>query len=156
MNWQEVCDDASLQNLPYKIELDQWGRIIMSPANNRHGQRQARIVGLLQKSIIGGETLVECSIDTSMGTKVADVAWASDAFIRQHGFDTPYTAAPEICVEIRSLSNTAAEMAEKISLYLAGGAREVWICDGNGNMTFHDHSGQMAASLLAPGFPLAL
>ena len=35
MTWQEVLDDPRLQNLPYKIELDQWGRIVMSPADNR-------------------------------------------------------------------------------------------------------------------------
>ena len=26
MDWQEVCRDPLLQNLPFKIELNEWGR----------------------------------------------------------------------------------------------------------------------------------
>lgn len=156
MNWQEVCDDKSLQNLPYKIELDQWGRIVMSPANNRHGRRQSRINNLLEKLLNSGEAITECSIDTPLGTKVADVAWASDAFIQKHGYDTPYPVAPEICVEVKSLSNTGPEIAEKITLYLAKGAHEVWICGADGNMSFHDHTGKLAQSKLAVEFPAVI
>ena len=156
MTWQEVCDDKSLQNLPYKIELDQWGRIVMSPANNRHGQRQFRIGELIQKQMHAGEIITECSVDTPMGTKVADTAWASDAFIQKYGYDTPYPVAPEICVEVKSLSNTAAELTEKIMLFLSQGAQEVWICDKDGNLAFHDHTGAIAQSKLAPAFPATI
>lgn len=31
MNWQEVCEHPSLQDLPFKIELNQWGQVMMSP-----------------------------------------------------------------------------------------------------------------------------
>src|SRR5215212_5756464 len=133
MTWQEVCEDKSLQNLPYKIELDQWGRIVMSPANNRHGERQMRFGGLFAEHMKGGRSIAECSVDTPLGTKVADAAWASDAFIQMHGYNTPYPVAPEICVEVRSLSNSNAEIAEKIMLFLSKGAKEVWVCDADGN-----------------------
>ena len=36
MTWEEVLADRSLQDLPYKIELNKWGNIEMSPAKNRH------------------------------------------------------------------------------------------------------------------------
>ena len=153
MTWQEVCDDKSLQDLPYKIELDQWGRIVMSPANNTHGRWQFQIGTLIEKEMKSGEAITECSVDTPLGTKVADVAWASDAFIQKYGYDTPYLVAPEICVEVRSLSNTTAEMTEKIMLFLSKGAQEVWICEKDGNITFHDHTGKIAHSKLAPKFP---
>ena len=29
MNWQEVCDDPILQNLPYKLELNRYGEVVM-------------------------------------------------------------------------------------------------------------------------------
>ena len=32
MKWQEVLEDKSLQDLTYKIELNRWGQIVMSPA----------------------------------------------------------------------------------------------------------------------------
>ncbi len=58
----------------------------------------------------GGKIIMECSIDTADGVKVADVAWASDEFILENGYQTPYLKAPEICVEIVSPSNTDKEM----------------------------------------------
>ena len=30
MNWQQVCEDKALADLPYKIELDKYENIIMS------------------------------------------------------------------------------------------------------------------------------
>ncbi|HLX63109.1 MAG TPA: Uma2 family endonuclease [Planctomycetota bacterium] len=153
MTWQEVCEDKSLQNLPYKIELDQWGRIVMSPANNRHARWQFKIAHLIEIKLGSGEALVECSVDTPMGTKVPNAAWASDAFLKKHGYDTPYPEAPEICVEVRSRSNTAAEIAEKIMLFLSKGAKEVWVCDEDGNISFHDHTGKLAKSKMLPRFP---
>jgi Uma2 family endonuclease len=44
-----------------------------------------------------------------------------------HGFETPYTRAPEICVEVTSPSNSRKEMREKIDAYFAAGAKEVWL-----------------------------
>jgi hypothetical protein len=38
MQWADVLADRSLRDLPYKIELDRNGNIIMSPASNRHGR----------------------------------------------------------------------------------------------------------------------
>ena len=37
MKWDEVCKDTLLQDLPYKVELNEWGNIVLSPASNRHG-----------------------------------------------------------------------------------------------------------------------
>ena len=36
MQWQEVVNDPSLQDLPYNIEMNEYGKIIMSPASNKH------------------------------------------------------------------------------------------------------------------------
>jgi len=35
MQWQDVINDKSLQDLPYKIELNEHGNIVMSPASNK-------------------------------------------------------------------------------------------------------------------------
>ena len=34
MNWQEICNDPLLRELPYKIELNEWGKIVMTPARH--------------------------------------------------------------------------------------------------------------------------
>ena len=126
MTWQEVIDNPYLQNLPFKIELRKWGKVEMSPASNLHGKRQGEIYSQLSKKK-GGIVIIECSIQTDDGVRVADVAWISDALYAQFGTQTPYPQAPEVCVEIMSPSNTWAEMHMKAGLYLKAGAKEVWI-----------------------------
>ncbi len=153
MNWQQVCDDPALQDQPFKIELNEYGQFLMSPTTNQHGQYQARIIGLLSRELAGGTLISECSVDTSKGTKVADVAWASDDFVARHGNRTPFPEAPEICVEVSSPSDSKRELAMKTRLYLAQGAREVWGCDSSGCLTFCDATGEIPASQIFPEFP---
>ncbi len=141
MNWAEVLADKSLQDLPYKIELDRYGNIVMSPASNRHGRLQLWIGGLLEGGL-GGEAIAECSVNTPEGVKVADVAWCSPEFLARHGYQTPYPEAPEICVEVRSPSNAWEEMRTKVALYLAQGAREVWIVFETGEVRFFGPEGE--------------
>jgi len=43
VEWQQVIDSPFLQDLPFKIELNKWGKILMSPASNNHGIRQYEI-----------------------------------------------------------------------------------------------------------------
>ncbi len=153
MKWQDVLEHPSLQDLPFKIEMNEWGQIVMSPASNKHGFYQGELTSGLKQALPAGRVITECSIDTPKGTKVADLAWASDAFLERFSFETPYPRAPEICVEIRSPSNTTAEMDEKIMLYLAKGAQEVWMCDLEGRLTFHGNEGELERSTLTPHFP---
>jgi len=146
MNWESVLHNPLLQNLPFKIDLNKWGQILMSPASNIHGKLQFEIGTLIDQQKKSGKIIMECSIETSDGVKVADVAWASDDFIRTYGYETPYKLAPEICVEIISPSNSKAEIAEKIQLYLAKGAHEVWTCDNEGSTLYFSSSGQLKKS----------
>lgn len=124
--FRDLCEDPRFANLPGKIELDAWGRIIMSPASNQHGLLQARLVELLRRSL-GGAAFVEASISTNPDVRVADVAWASDEFVRAHGQESPFMVAPEMCIEVASPSNSARELREKVAAYLASGATEAWI-----------------------------
>ena len=153
LRWADVLNDKSLQDLPYKIELDARGRIVMTPASNQHARYQGKIAELLGPLARGGEVLTECSVETLDGIKVPDVAWASNAFVKKHHYETPFTQAPEICIEVVSPSNSSEEMNEKITLYLAKGAREVWLCDEKGNVTFNDSSGELKKSKLVARFP---
>lgn len=156
MQWQEICDDKLLQDLPYKIELNKWGQIIMSPAKIKHGFYQNRIGSLLDALMAEGETIIECAVQTSDNVKVADVAWASDERAEIILDEVSASVAPEICVEVRSDSNTNEEMEFKKSLYFEAGAQEVWICDRHGHVTFFDAEQQLKISNLVPDFPLEI
>ena len=107
---------------------------------------QLHLGALLQRKLKKGETLTECSIQTSEGVKVADVAWCSKAFIKQYGYQTPYPKAPELCMEVVSPSNSKQEMHEKVHLYLQAGAEEVWIVWENGLIDYYAKTGQLTAS----------
>ena len=127
MEWSEVLDNPILRELPFKIELNKFGKLLMSPASNHHASIQGRLAAILFNKLPQGEVLTECSIETSDGVKVADVAWLSNDFINEFSYTTPYPKAPEICVEIASPSNSKIEISTKVDLYLAKGACEVWI-----------------------------
>jgi Uma2 family endonuclease len=132
MTWADVMANPYLKDLPFKIELNKWGKIEMSPASNQHGMLQFNIGKELDKRP-GGHVLVECSVATSNGVRVADIAWISDARLAEVGTVTPYPKAPEICVEVMSPSNTWPEMEMKAALYLGAGAEEVWIAGLDGS-----------------------
>ncbi len=146
MEWAEVIENPFLKDLPFKIELNKWGQLLMSPASNDHGLRQSDIVIKIHNNKKSGRIITECSVQTPEGVKVADVAWLSDQFIEKHGFKTPYTVAPEICVEVISPSNSKLPMEQKIKLYLQQGALEVWLCDKNGKVSYFSKDGQMKSS----------
>jgi hypothetical protein len=78
MQWQEVCENKSLQDLPFKIELNKWGQIVMIPAKPKHSFFQGRIQLILSVLLKTGEIMPELAIQTSDGVKVADVVWISD------------------------------------------------------------------------------
>ena len=153
MNWLEVCEHPDLQDLPFKIELDETGKIIMSPTKVYHSIYQGEIAYRLHALSPTGKTLVECAIATQQGTKVADVAWASPERLAIIQSEVECSIAPELCVEVLSSTNTREELSTKRQLYFARGALEVWTCDPNGQLTFFDPTGRLERSALFPAFP---
>jgi Uma2 family endonuclease len=153
MTWQEVLSHPSLQDLPFKIELNGQGVIEMSPATNWHGLYQQEIGRLLVSLLPHGRTISEASVQTSDGVRVADVVWATHEYISQNKHQTPFMVAPPICVEIVSPSNSRKEMQRKQNLYLEAGATEVWFCTLEGELSFFDANGQLEQSSLAINFP---
>jgi Uma2 family endonuclease len=152
MKWEEVCEHPSLQDLPFKIELNEKGEIIMNAVKVIHYLYQGEIEYLLRSLLKSGKTLPECAIKTRKGTKVADVAWATSERIKIIKNEAECSVAPEICVEVRSSSNTDDEMQEKRALYFENGAKEVWHCT-DGKMSFYNVVGKLESSILVPEFP---
>ena len=154
MNWAEVIAHPSLKDLPFKIELNEYGQVVMNPVKIKHSFYQSKISNMLGDMRPDGITLTECAIWTRKGTKCADVAWASLELYDQIESKTETLTAPEICVEVVSISNTNKEMKEKRKLYFEQGAKEVWICDEYGNVSFYDENGKLEQSQMFPDFPL--
>jgi Uma2 family endonuclease len=153
MKWEEVCADRQLQDLPFKIELNKWGQIVMSPVKIKHSFYQGRIQRLLQSLLTTGEVMPECAIETSDGVKVADVVWCSVERFDLIQDRVSASIAPEICIEVKSSGNSWEEMEFKQKLYFEAQAIEVWICSEQGKITFFDRQGELSKSLLVPNFP---
>lgn len=156
MTWPEVCDDKRLADLPFKVELNRFGKIEMSPTRNIHGYFASEIAQRLKQLMGSGKTLVECAVNTAEGVKVADAAWASDRTFVVIRNEASCSTAPEICVEVTSPSNQRAEIDFKRQLYLRAGAREFWVCDEEGNVEFFGADGVLERSALCPSFPRKL
>jgi Uma2 family endonuclease len=124
--WQALCDDPSFEDLAAKIELTEWGEILMSPVGKSHGLMAARVAEALRVAL-GGHVMVEVGVATAIGVRAPDVAWCSDEFLAAHPEEAPLTSAPELCVEVVSASNALPKLREKAAAYVAAGAREAWI-----------------------------
>jgi len=152
LSWEEICEDPRFHDLPYKIETNARGQIVMSPTTQYHGAPQSEIAGMLRE-MLPGQVVTESAIATSDGQKLADVAWYSaDRWAQvRDAFDAPI--APEMAVEVYSPGNTDEELARKRALYFDAGADEVWICDEDGTLTFYDDGGTIESPHRAPSFP---
>jgi Uma2 family endonuclease len=153
MRWEEVCQNQQLQDLPFKIELNKWGQIVMSPVKIKHSFYQGRIQRLLESLLKKGEVMPECAIDTSDGVKVADVVWCSAERFNIIEDEVSASISPEICIEVKSTGNTLEEMEFKKNLYLEAKALEVWLCNEQGDIKFYNEQGELKNSLLVPDFP---
>lgn len=155
ISWAEVCESPHLKDLPYKIETNRYGKILMSPTYLWHGNYQFEIGSLLKKLLPQGRVITECAVETTDGTRVADVAWISKERFAPYKKAYSLPIAPEICVEILSNSNTKEEMQGKMQLYFSAGAQEVWLCDESGKIEFYcfDSAQALPSSRLCPRCP---
>ena len=76
MTWDEICEDPNLRDLPFKIETNRRGQIIMSPARSRHGEYQVQISILLSQLLPHGRAVVECAVPTNPGVRLPQLVWA--------------------------------------------------------------------------------
>jgi Uma2 family endonuclease len=147
-----MATDPLVAAIPFKVELNEKGAIEVSPPTTRHGVIQAFVAHELTRQRPEGTAITECPVETDIGVRVPDVVWASPAFMRRHGSESTFRAAPELCVEVLSPTNTRVEIAEKVAAYLAAGAHEVWVVGDDGAPEIHTSAGRVKASAL--GFDL--
>ena len=152
-NWEEVCNNPLLADLPYRVEINRQGNIELSPHSRKHSKYQVEIIRLFDRLMPSGVVVPECAVKCGLSTPVADVAWFSPERDAACGDAFDSIIAPEICVEVRSPSNSAREMREKRQDYFEAGTLECWFCDLTGAMRFYGPEGEMERSRLCPEFP---
>ena len=154
LTWEELCADPSLQDLPYRIELNGLNQIVMTPLPFRHGRYMARIGNLLDRLMPDGQASFAAAVMTSDNVKVPDVIWATHEFVRQYADACALPMAPDLCVEVLSPTNRTVEIDQKRQRYFESGAREVWVCGLQGEMEFYALAGRTKRSAMCPEFPV--
>ncbi len=154
--WEEVCNDPLLAELPYRVEINREGNIELSPHSRFHSKYQMAIAKLLNRLMTGGDAFIEYAIQAKNSVPVADVIWTSHERDAAEKNEFACAVAPEICVEVRSPSNSRREMEEKRQEYFEAGAVECWFCNLTGGMSFYGPEGELKRSRLCPEFPLTI
>ena len=154
MTWTEILHHPSLQNLPYKIEMSEWGNVEMSPLGANHARHQSQIAQLLQRYKPGGIVRTQAAVQTTDNIKVSDVIWASEERAQSDLCEAVWNRAPQICVEIVTPEDPPEEGRHKAKLYLQAGAEEFWISNERGEMQFCAAGGWLERSRLCPEFPV--
>lgn len=142
-------------DLPFPWETNARGQIIMTPVNYGHSNHVGRLIRILARIAPEWESGSELGIVTSDGVKAPDVTLAGPEYHAKYRNHEGYVSeAPEICVEVMSPSNSWQEMRDKMPLYFEAGAREVWIVDTGGNISFFEPGGEaLNRSRLIPEMP---
>jgi Uma2 family endonuclease len=153
MKWDQLCDDPSLENIPYRVELARHGQLVMSPHRSYHSIFQAEIIRKLNQLLPRGIGMPECPIETKTGVIVADVVWASPEKVKRNFDLSCWAESPEIVIEVLSPSNSSEEIRQKREAVFALGALEFWVCDRQGQMEFLDSRGPITKSDFCPEFP---
>ncbi len=154
MEWANVWTDPLLSDLPFKVELDQWGQIIMKPVKVRHVLMRNAISDQLKQTLAGYGKALQClPVMTQESVKMPDVVWFSPERYEQMQGSEVSPVMPEVCVEVLAPGESRERLLHKKDLYLAAGAVEFWLCDAEGGLSFYDDLDVLEYSRLIPAFP---
>ena len=124
--------DPRFRDFSGKIEVNEYGDLLMNAASRLHVVVQKRLASYLEQHM-GGESMTEMPLEVrvrnsnAIRLRVPDIVWSAEPGF----FDGPsdlkvLPRPPELCVEIKSDSNTLKDLREKCDELLAAGAKEVW------------------------------
>lgn len=154
MNWQQLCGNYHLKDLPFKKELNKFGQVVLTPLSETLSILQGQLILKLIEVAEGrGNVFSECPIKTLDNIKIVDIAWISTQRLHTAKQGIIYVIAPEICVELSATQNSDKVTLLKRKLYFEAGAKEVWVCGEDGDVIFYSQQGRMIQSVLMPNFP---
>ena len=155
--WKELVEDPRWADVPYQIETNRWGEMVMHPPPLPYHQTREKAVERTLERLLGDETHRGLGLSTADGVKQLDACWVSPERFATYDLNLPLPIAPEICVEILSPSNRPGAMRHKRVLYFDAGATECWECDLEARMHFYTDPARpdeaSERSTLCPEFP---
>ena len=124
--WQALSANPIFEDLAARIELTEWGEILVCPVTKTQGLLAPRIAIALTE-MLGQQAMLGVGIATDIGVRVPDVAWCSDRFLEAHPEEAPLSSAPELCVQIAPAGSALPKLREKAGAYVRACATEAWI-----------------------------
>ena len=145
--------DPRFSDFAGKIEINEYGDLLVNAASRPHVLMQKRLGAFLERKL-GGEAVTEMPVrvalagDAGFKLRVPDISWSGDAGFFEGPDDCKVLAQPaELCIEVKSDSNTLKELREKRDELLAAGAKEVWfVFLAYRRVEFYNASGRIAES----------
>jgi Uma2 family endonuclease len=130
---------SELPSGPVLYELDNGRLVIMPPPGDIHGAVELNIGTLLklQGELRGHGKARSGDVGIILRRDPDRVVGADDVFIANRSLPIRRSkegyleTIPDLAVEVRSKSDTAAEVQDKVNDYLAAGVQVVWVADPN-------------------------
>ena len=93
--WREILDDPRFANFAGKIDLDRWGRMIVTPVNTEHAGVAGRLARLLEQQL-GRRALVEARAGSGIVVRSGplDPVRLRQALIARPAEDTHFNRMP--------------------------------------------------------------
>ena len=125
-------EDPRFLEFAGKIEINEYGDFLVNAASRLHVVVQNRLAAFIERHL-GGESMTEMPVTVKMANqdgvrlRVPDISWSSiTGFFDGPIQDKVLSSPAELCVEIKSDSNTLKDLREKRDELLSAGAKEVW------------------------------
>lgn len=101
---------------------------------SRVGQYAGAVAEFLLTNLKNGKLVFNIPVETSDGIRVIDVGWISNVRLQTLRTEPTWSAAPDICVGIESVSKSLAQIESSNHFLLKSGAREAWIVLPHGQL----------------------
>jgi ABC-type polysaccharide/polyol phosphate transport system ATPase subunit len=103
----------------------------------RVGQLAGRAAQAILKSLKGGHLVFNIAVETPNGIIIIDVGWISESRFKTIRTEPSWSAAPDLCVSIVSISKSDHQVDNDIHHLLNTGAQEAWALLGDGSIVRH-------------------
>lgn len=150
--WIELSEAHVFDQQPVKVELEPSGRVIGFEEDSQVQKRRGVISEALGRELPFGE-IVAPVVVTLSGVRKPSIGWAMPGHVSEQQ-PCPSFRSPDIWIDIVPARMLQRHVRERhLSIFMAG-ARECWICQPSGRISFFGPSGVLPMSEICPVFPL--
>ena len=150
--WIELSEARVFDQQPVKVELEPSGRVIGFEEDSQVRKRRDAIAEALGRELPFGE-IVTPVVVTLSGVRKPSIGWAMPGHVPEVQ-PCPSFRSPDIWIDIAPARMLQRHVRERHQSIFMAGARECWICQPSGKISFFGLTGVLPMSEICPVFPL--